>query len=202
MPRRSDSGDGVFCSARLLSDGNLDSTWGTGGKAILASVANERDLTYAALLQPDGAVVMAGNCFRGAPDAFCVARFEGGPVAPPACTLNVDGNGVVNAASDAVLITRYLLGFRGNALSGNALGSSPTRTGVTLENYIASLNLDADGDGTASAATDGLLLIRAMLGLTGNALIAGARNASHVNVRDAAQILTWIGSTHGVACLP
>ena len=195
------SGTGVFCTARLTSDGNLDPAWGAGGKAILASVANQRDLTYAALLQADGAVVMAGNCFRGAPDAFCAARFEGGPVSPPACTLNVDGNGVVNAASDALLITRYLLGFRGGALTTSALGLSPTRTGATLENYIATLNLDVDGDGVALAATDGLLLIRAMLGLTGNALIAGARNAAHPNVRDATQIRAWIASTHGAACL-
>jgi hypothetical protein len=41
-----------------------------------------------------------------------------------------------------------------------------------------------------------------MLGLSGDALIAGARNASHPNVRDAKQILTWIEATHGVACLP
>lgn len=196
------AGTGVFCSARLLSDGSLDPAWGAGGKAILASVANQRDLIYSALLQLDGAVVMVGNCFRGAPDAFCAARFEGGPVSPPACTLNVDGNGVTHAASDALLITRYLLGFRGSALTTSAIGSSPTRAGATLENHIASLNLDADGDGAALAATDGLLLIRAMLGLTGDALIAGARNASHVNVRNAQQILAWIESTHGVACLP
>jgi hypothetical protein len=47
-----------------------------------------------------------------------------------------------------------------------------------------------------------LLILRAMLGLSGDALVAGARNASHPNVRDAKQILTWIELTHGVACLP
>ncbi|MEQ1596178.1 MAG: hypothetical protein ABL985_13900 [Casimicrobium sp.] len=52
------------------------------------------------------------------------------------------------------------------------------------------------------AMTDGLLLIRAMLGLSGTALINGATNTSHLNVRDAQQVLTWIESTHGVACLP
>ena len=50
--------------------------------------------------------------------------------------------------------------------------------------------------------TDGLLLIRAMLGLAGDALTAGATNAAHPNVRNAQQILSWIESTHGVACLP
>ena len=50
--------------------------------------------------------------------------------------------------------------------------------------------------------TDGLLMLRAMLGLTGTALTQGATNAAHPNVRNAQQILTWIENTHGVACLP
>ncbi len=195
-------GTGVFCSARLLGDGSFDSSWGAAGKAILANVAGQRDLVFTALLQPDGALVMAGDCFRAAPDAFCAARFEGGPFPPPPCSLNVDGNSVVRAETDGVLITRYLLGFRGSYLTTGALGASPTRTGTALETYIGSLNLDADGDGGARAATDGLLLIRAMIGLTGAALAQGATNLAHPSARTAQQILTWIESTHGAACLP
>lgn len=41
-----------------------------------------------------------------------------------------------------------------------------------------------------------------MLGLSGDALTAGAVNAVHPNARNAQQILTWVESTHGVACLP
>ena len=48
--------------------------------------------------------------------------------------------------------------------------------------------------------TDGLLILRAMLGLSGDALTAGAVNTAHPNARNAQQILTWIESTHGVAC--
>jgi uncharacterized delta-60 repeat protein len=196
------TGTGVFCSARLLSDGSLDATWGTSGKAIQPDIANQRDLTYAAALQPDGDLVFAGNCFRGAPDAFCVARFTGGPFVPPACTLNVDGNGFVDPATDGVLIIRYLLGFRGSALATGALGGSPARTGTALESWIAGLDLDADGDGgPPRAATDGVLLLRAMLGLTGSALTQGVTNAPSAT-RNAAQIVTWIQQTHGTACLP
>ncbi|HPG61833.1 MAG TPA: hypothetical protein PK586_07480 [Casimicrobium sp.] len=196
------TGTGVFCSARLLSDGGLDATWGAAGKAIEPNFANQRDLTFAALLQPDGDLVFAGDCFRGAPDAFCVARFTGGPVVPPACALNVDGNGFVDPATDGVLIIRYLLGFRGSALTTGALGGSPARTGTTLETWIAGLNLDADGDGGGARATsDGLLLLRAMLGLTGSALTQGATNAPSAT-RNAADIVTWIQQAHGAGCLP
>ena len=44
-------------------------------------------------------------------------RFKGGSVAPPVCALNVDGNSVVDPATDGVLIVRYLLGYRGVALT-------------------------------------------------------------------------------------
>jgi hypothetical protein len=88
----------------------------------------------------------------------------------------------------------------------SALGANPGRTAQQIESHLAQLKtdgkLDVDGDGEVNAMTDGLLILRAMLGLSGDALIAGARNAAHPNVRDAKQILTWIESTHGVACLP
>ena len=118
------------------------------------------------------------------------------------CGEQVNDNITLSASTDAILVVRYLLGLRGDALTAGALGENPMRIGLALENYLASLNLDADGDGQALAMTDGLLLIRAMLGLTGTALTQGATNAAHPNVRNAQQILTWIETTHGVACLP
>lgn len=53
--------------------------------------------------------------------------------------------------------------------------------------------------------TDGLLMLRAMLGLSGDALTTGAMgkpSAAHPTLRSAQQILQWIETTHGVACLP
>lgn len=195
------AGTGVFCSARLLADGSLDNTWGSAGKAIQPSIANERDQTFAAALQADGYLLLAGNCYRGSPDAFCVARFEGGPYTPSACALNVDGNLRVEAATDGVLIVRYLLGLRGAALTAGALGVSPVRTGAALEAWLAALDLDADGDGVAQAATDGLLLVRALAGASDVGLSTGAVNTGHPNARTAAQIRSWITSTHGADCM-
>ncbi len=62
-----------------------------------------------------------------------------------------------------------------------------------------------DGDGESLAMTDGLLMLRAMLGLSGDALTAGATgrpSAAYPTLRSAQQILLWIESTHAVACLP
>ena len=104
------------------------------------------------------------------------------------------------------LIIRYLLGFRGDSLTGGSVGANASRTNREIDTYLGTLlqngSLDADGDGQALAMTDGLLMLRAMLGHTGTALTQGATNAAHPNVRNAKQILTWIEETHGVACLP
>ena len=200
-----------FCVARFSSDGTPDSTFGLGG---LASYRLGQGLDYATALAaaPDGKVVAVGYCdnyqtlipgfsvYLGL--EFCASRLKGGPYNPLTCALNADANQAIDTATDSLLLTRYLLGLRGDALTTGALGQNPTRTGQALENHLASLNLDADGDGQSLAMTDGLLILRAMLGLTGDALTAGAVNTAHPNARNAQQILTWIESTHGVACLP
>ena len=198
-----------FCVARFVSRGVPDITFGASGSDYVTTyVRGNDDFAQTVSIQVDGSIVVAGGCLRPANSAsargldFCAARFVGRPYAAQACTLNIDANFVVAPFSDAVLIIRYLLGYRGDALTVGALGQNPTRTGQALETYLGSLNLDADGDGQALAMTDGLLILRAMLGLTGTALTQGATNTAHPDVRNAQRILTWIESTHGVACLP
>ena len=54
--------------------------------------------------------------------------------------LDIDGNGQVDALTDGLLISRYLLGIRGPALISGAIGVGATRTTATLvENYLAGL---------------------------------------------------------------
>lgn len=196
-----------FCVKRLSGDSSLDGAFGVGGSVSLALGLGNSHATNVKVLA-DGKVLLSGVCAQP-PNSdydFCVARLKGGPYNPLTCTLNLDANPTIDPATDAILITRYLLGYRGNALTTGAVGASPTRTNAEIETYLGTLmqagQLDVDGDGQSSAMTDGLLLVRAMLGLAGTALTNGATNAAHPNVRNAQQILTWIESTHGVACLP
>lgn len=192
-------GTGVICLAQLNSDGSFDPAFGMGGKAIRPTVSNQRDLAQHALVQPDGKWIVSARCFRGAPEVFCLARFEGLSAAA-SCALNVDGNGVLEPQSDGVLILRYLLGLRGTALSTGAIGGGATRTGGTLESYLGALDLNAEGDAApARATTDGVLLLRALLGLRGSALTTGVINSG---ARDATAIRNWITATHGATCLP
>lgn len=190
-----------FCAARYNANGVLDATFGVGGKALFPAASGDSYGTRV-IVDAGGKIVIAGSCTTGGMTYLCVARLEGGAYPSAACALNVDGNLATRAYSDVVIIIRYLLGYRGDALSAGAFGQNATRTGHVLETYLASLNLDADGDGQVNALTDGLLILRALLGLSGDALTVGAVNTSSPTARNAQQILTWIESTHGVACLP
>ncbi|MEO7253437.1 MAG: Ig-like domain-containing protein, partial [Casimicrobium sp.] len=101
------------------------------------------------------------------------------------------------AATDGVLIVRYLFGLTGNALVSGALGGTATRTDpVAIKSYLDSIrpSLDIDGDGTAYALTDGLLIIRHLLGLSGNALIAGAVNTQNGSRTMAPAIQSYLQS--------
>ena len=63
-------------------------------------------------------------------------------------------------------------------LSGTALAVDNDLDNMTLESSAAALlngdELDLDGDQRYDALTDGLLILRSMFGLTGDALISGA----------------------------
>jgi len=52
--------------------------------------------------------------------------------------MDVDGNGTVDALTDALLIMRYAFGFRGTVLINNAVSGNATRTTIEeLESYLS-----------------------------------------------------------------
>ena len=98
--------------------------------------------------------------------------------------LDVEGNAPVSLATDAndgVLILRYMSGMSGAALiSGSVVSGDATRKmAAALTAYLDDLKpmLDIDGNGQVDALTDGLLISRYLLGISGPALIAGAIGA-------------------------
>lgn len=97
-----------------------------------------------------------------------------------AASLDIDASNTqtkYDAPTDGLLTVRYLFGVTGNSLVAGALGGTATRTDpVAIKNYLDSIRplLDIDGNNSADALTDGLLIIRYLLGLTGDALISGA----------------------------
>lgn len=83
---------------------------------------------------------------------------------------DIDGNGELNALTDGLLVLRHLFGFKGSALSENALAQNADRLeDAELQSHLAnySLYLDIDADGQTDALTDGLLFLRYLFGFQG-----------------------------------
>jgi hypothetical protein len=54
-------------------------------------------------------------------------------------SLDIDGNGNVDALTDGLLIIRYLFGLRGASLVQGAIAAGAPRTAAQIENYVATL---------------------------------------------------------------
>ena len=103
-----------------------------------------------------------------------------------ALLLDADENNSADALTDGVIIVRYMLGVSGaglnlNAVAPNALLVDPGAVKQHLDD-IRPL-LDIDGNGQVDALSDGLMLMRYLFGLRGDALTAdaigsGARRAT------------------------
>ncbi|MGL5003314.1 MAG: hypothetical protein ACRDAM_10285, partial [Casimicrobium sp.] len=188
-----------------------DTTFGQNGISFVSLLSGNSEGPSAAAGSADEKITYVGECWNGNPVQFCLARLKGGPYPAASCTLNADANNTIAASSDAMLATRYLFGFQGEALTTGVIGQNAARTADEIVTYLDSLKndplrkLDLDGDGQSLALTDGLLMLRAMLGLSGDALTTSAMgqpSAAFPTLRTPQQILQWIEATHGVACLP
>jgi len=92
--------------------------------------------------------------------------------------LDIDGNGTADALTDGLLVLRSLFGFTGDTLINGVVALDATRTTASeiegfLELGVTTMKLDIDGNGTADALTDGLLILRYLFGFTGDTLING-----------------------------
>jgi endoglucanase len=99
---------------------------------------------------------------------------------PLPCRLDIDGDGRMLAATDGLMLMRVALGQNTNSVIGGIrFPATATRTQWTadIQPYIAGSTFDIDGDG-ASNTTDALLILRSMLGMTGDTVINGIAFAS------------------------
>jgi hypothetical protein len=95
-------------------------------------------------------------------------------------TLDVDHSVTASqyhAHTDGLLILRYLNGATGTALTDNATGATASRSdAAAIKAYLDAVlsKLDVDGNGVSDAATDGVLILRYLLGIRGAALTRDA----------------------------
>lgn len=98
---------------------------------------------------------------------------------PPVPSLDIDGSVTASrytALTDGVLVMRYLFGLRGAALVNGATGDTASRDADAIHAYLDGMlwALDVDDNGLFEGATDGLLVVRYLLGFRGTALTADA----------------------------
>ncbi len=94
---------------------------------------------------------------------------------PATCVLDADNNGSVDSFTDGVLALRWMLGMTGPPATTGAIGPLAQRTlAADIAAHLNAQKLDVDGDSSVDIATDGVLLLRALLGLSGSAVIANA----------------------------
>lgn len=173
------NGDGVGTLSHSASGINC-------GIACSATIAASQSVTLLATAARNAALTAWTGCDTVATNQ-CTLTMTG-PRAVSAtfmeAQLDVDDSGAptrYDAATDGALVVRYLFGLRGSALVNGAVATGvATRSGADIAIYLDARlgSMDVDGDGVVLATTDGLMILRYMLGLRGTALTAGARLGS------------------------
>ena len=122
----------------------------------------------------------------------------------PACNLDVDDNGLIEAETDGVAIMRRILGTAESGFSGLSGTCAANVTSAAIFNATSS-NYNVTGGAATRPGTDGLVLLRAMRGLTGTAVTgglgltaeAGASNTTWASIRQ-----NFLNTTCGANFLP
>ncbi len=103
---------------------------------------------------------------------------------------NSDANTTYDAATDGVLLIRYLLGLRSAELIAGARGNGAAlRDADQIAQHIQSnlLLFDVDGDGATRAHTDGLMILRRLLSPSSAPSNASASAAITANAKNSSR---------------
>lgn len=130
----------VLCSTRIASNGVLDASYGVGGRFEYGSLLGPWATVGYSGFRPgtpvaeteDGKVLIAGSCpdtfFAGNPERPCVLRLNGSPQTAPTCSMDIDGDGVVNPTTDGLILLRAMFGFSGTSALTNTVGAGAARS--------------------------------------------------------------------------
>jgi hypothetical protein len=100
--------------------------------------------------------------------------------AAAACNLDVDGDNQVLANTDGAAILRVMQGMSTASVASHVLSPKATVSASDLPAAILAQApwLDIDGNGKVDASTDGVLLLRSLLGFRGSAVTDGVLGAN------------------------
>jgi Zn-dependent metalloprotease len=107
-----------------------------------------------------------------------------------------DGNGTADALTDGLMMLRFAFGLTGVNVTNGAIADNSDMSSEevlsNLNNAKDSLLTDIDGNGVVDALTDGLMLLRALFGLSGDNVITGAigNEATRISATDVATYIS------------
>jgi len=119
---------------------------------------------------------------------------------PIGCSLDINGDSAVTADKDGVLLTRYLLGFRGAALIANVPLGPARADAAAVEAFIGSgAQYDVFGRPSAGATAmqDSAVLLRLMLGVPDVGLLGGIAVPAGAIYGTAASVRSYVNSRCG-----
>ena len=114
----------------------------------------------------------------------------------PSGSWDFDEDGNADALTDGLLLLRYTFNLTGAALTDSAIAQASALTPEQVQDNVAAATAsfaDIDGNGNVDALTDGLMLLRYLFNLTGDALIDSAV-AGDATRTTAADIEAYINS--------
>jgi PQQ-like domain len=174
----SDSSCGKSLLLTLSADGQIE-------HANSSAVSNPNVAATSMKVAPNSMLFVIGDGFVESSRRF-TASVRGLKLRGESCDLDVGDDGQVLPLSDGVPILKGMFGFNPTlnnnvpeSLNACELGSELFEARVKAINGVQphhtqmSIPGDIDGDGQVSPMTDGLLLLRGLLGLQGPELIAG-----------------------------
>jgi uncharacterized delta-60 repeat protein len=137
-------------SAALAAPGDLDPTFGSGGK-VTTAIGGGDDQAYAVAVQADGKIVAAGNCWTASYDDFCLARYssDGG------LDTSFDGDGKVTTDSGYGYDVAYAVAVQADGkivAAGNCWTASYDDFCLARYNGDGSLDTSFGGDGKVTTA--------------------------------------------------
>jgi Domain of unknown function (DUF5122) beta-propeller len=107
---------------RYNADGSIDASMPFVVDSVVDANANS------IVVQPDGKIVVATAYYSSGVLQAGLHRYQGGPFGNAACSLDIDGDGVLNPAIDGLLLTRAALGFTySNLLAGISFPANAIR---------------------------------------------------------------------------
>ena len=119
----------------------------------------------------------------------------------PSFSLDIDSNGRFDALTDGLLVLRSLFGLSDDSLIAGALAADASVTdSQTILSKVSALGsrLDIDKNGSLDALTDGLIILRYLFGLRGDAMTSNvlANDADRTDIAELEGYLKGISSSN------